>query len=84
MADLDFVYPRHAEDVIPSDSTVVSFTELYIGSSGDVAVMLADDSVAVTLKSITAGTRLYGQIIRVMSTNTNAINIVGFKPANPT
>jgi len=84
MADLDFVYPRHAEDVTPNDSTVVSFTELHIGSAGDVAVILADDSSAVTLKSITAGTRLYGQIIRVMSTNTTAADIVGFKPANPT
>ena len=84
MADIDFVYPRHAEDVTPSNLTVVSFTELHIGVAGDVAVMLADDSSAVTLKAITAGTRLYGQFIRVMITNTTASGIVGFKPASPT
>jgi len=84
MADIDFVYPRHAENVIPSDTTIVSFTELHIGSDGDVAVMLADDSSAVTLKSIAAGNRLYGQIIRVMRTHTTAIDIIGFKPASPT
>lgn len=68
----------HAEAVTPSDSA--DFTgglcrAIYVGVSGDVAIIMEDDSAGVTLKSMPIG--LYAlRAKRVKSTGTTATNII--------
>lgn len=62
--------------VVPSDSTVVACSALYVGTTGDVAILAADDSAAVTFSSVPAGSIIPVACQKVMSTNTTASNIV--------
>lgn len=63
--------------VTASDATILPVTRaLYIGGAGDVAVIFAGDTAAVTLSGAQAGSILPVQVTRVMSTNTTATNIV--------
>lgn len=63
--------------VTPSDSTDLgSCRALYVGGAGNVAVLAAGNSAAVTLVSVSAGTILPVRVRKVMSTNTTATNIV--------
>ncbi len=62
--------------VTPSDSTVLAGCRaLYIGVSGDVAVVAKGSTTAVTFKSVPIGV-LPVQCVKVMSTNTTATNIL--------
>jgi hypothetical protein len=63
--------------VTKSDSTVLrGVRALWVGGAGDVAVVAADDTDAVTLVGVPAGTVLLVQAKKVMSTNTTATSIV--------
>lgn len=63
--------------VTKSDATILPVTRaLYIGGAGDVAVIFAGDTAAVTLAGALAGSVLPVQVTKVMSTNTTATNIV--------
>lgn len=63
--------------VSPSDSTVLSVTQaLWVGTSGNVAVVHHGDSSAVTYRNVSSGTLLPIQVTKVMSTNTTASNIL--------
>lgn len=62
--------------VTKSDTTVVACQGLYIGGTGDVAIQARDDSAAVTLSTVPAGTVLPIDCYRVFSTGTTATNIV--------
>lgn len=64
--------------VTPSDSTVVNCRALYVGTTGNVAIMAFGDTVAVTLNSVPAGALLPIACGKVMSTNTTASNIVAW------
>lgn len=72
---------RTAVAVTKSDATVYSppLRALYVGTTGDVAVVLADDSAPVTLTSIPAGSILPIQVKQVKSTGTSAGGFVGFR-----
>jgi hypothetical protein len=62
--------------VTKSDSTILETTRaLYIGTTGDVAVVFTDGGAAVTLKAVAVG-MLPVQVTKVMSTNTTASDIV--------
>lgn len=62
--------------VTKSDSTVLSGVRaLYIGVTGDVAVMPKGSTTAVTFKAVPVGI-LPIQCSKVMSTNTTATDIV--------
>lgn len=62
--------------VTKSDSTVLAGVRaLYIGVTGDVAVMPRGSSTAVTFKAVPVGI-LPVQVSKVMSTNTTATDIV--------
>lgn len=65
--------------VTKSDSTILpdGIRALWIGGAGDVAVIMAGDTAAVTLSAVPAGTMLPIQVSKVMSTNTTATLIVG-------
>ncbi len=63
--------------VTKSDATIFSATRaLYVGGTGDIAVVFAGNSTAVTLKAVPVGI-LPVQVTMVMSTNTTATDIVG-------
>ena len=63
--------------VVPNDGSDLAMTTraLWVGASGDLAVILAGDTVAVTLKGA------YGllplRVKRVLATGTTAASIVG-------
>lgn len=65
--------------VTPSNSTeLVGVRALYVGSAGSVAVVACNDTAAVTLASVPAGTILPIFASKVMATGTTASNIVAF------
>lgn len=75
--------PINAFAVTPSDSTVISAFGIYVGTTGDVAVMPSYQigkpiPTAVTFVAVPAGSIIPLNVARVMSTNTTASNIVGF------
>lgn len=62
--------------VTPSDATIVNCMALFVGGAGNVAIIAKEDSSAVTLTGVTAGTILPIACKQVMFTNTTATNIV--------
>ena len=83
MSKFDSRYPgaQHpalrATAVTPSDSTeLTGVRALYVGGAGNVAVVLNEDSAAVTFVAVPAGSILPLAAIKVMSTNTDATDIV--------
>ena len=67
--------------VTPSDSATLTYPTrgIYVGVSGDVAVILQDDTAAVTFKNMVQGCIYPMQVSKVMSTNTTATNIVALR-----
>lgn len=63
---------KNIKVITPNDSTdLTDVTKaLYIGSAGAVAVIAADDTVAVTIPGVQAGSILPIRVKRVMATNT--------------
>jgi hypothetical protein len=68
----------HAETITPSDTTAIpSATRgLYVGSSGDVAVVMASGE-SVTFVSVPAGIVLPVRLLKVKATGTTASALVG-------
>lgn len=68
---------EHAEAVTPSDSTdlVVVSRALYIGSGGNIAVVMASGA-AVTFAGLVTGSILPVRVSRVKSTATTASSII--------
>jgi hypothetical protein len=63
--------------VTKSDATILPATRgLWVGGAGNVAVVFAGDTAAVTLEGVAAGTLLPIQVTKVMSTNTSATLMV--------
>jgi hypothetical protein len=65
--------------VTPSDTIDLpggTCRAIWAGVAGNVAIIAADDSAAVTLKGVPAGQWTPVQAKRVMSTNTTATDIV--------
>lgn len=62
--------------VTASDSTIVNFRSLYVGTTGNVAVTMKNGQV-VTFPGVPAGMILPIVVTKVMATNTTASNIVG-------
>lgn len=72
---------RHITAVTASDSTEYDppLRGIYIGGAGNVAVLPPDNTSAVTLTGVTAGSVYPVMCTKVMSTNTTATNIVGLR-----
>jgi hypothetical protein len=63
--------------VTKSDATILETTRaLYVGGTGDVAVVMADGGNAVTFSAVPAGSILPVQVTKVMSANTSATLIL--------
>lgn len=60
-----------------TDLTSLKIRALWVGGAGDVAVIALNDTAAVTIAGVLAGTLLPIAVVKVMSTNTTATNIVG-------
>ena len=67
--------------ITKSDTTVYDppLKALWVGGAGDVAVIAADDSAAVTISGVNGGQIIPVSISRVMSTNTTATLMVGWR-----
>ena len=62
--------------VTPSDSTILPCTRaLYVGTTGNISVVMADDENTVTFLNVPVGI-LPIQVVMVLSTNTTASNII--------
>lgn len=71
---------QSAEAVTPHDSNAQGvYRSLWIGSAGNLSVILVGDSNPVTFNSVPAGTLMPIAVKRVRSTGTTAQNIVGLK-----
>lgn len=68
-----------ARSITISDTTVydIPFRGIYVGGTGDLAVVMAQDNTAVTFKAVPAGSLLPICVKQVMSSNTTASLIVG-------
>jgi hypothetical protein len=63
--------------VTKHDTTEISVTRgLYVGTGGDVAVKMRNDSTAVTFKNVADGSLLPLRVKLVLSTGTTASDIV--------
>jgi hypothetical protein len=71
--------PGNCEAATASDTAFVDYFGIYVGTGGDVAVKTNQGATAVTFKNVPTGTIIPLRIVQVMSTNTTASDIVGFK-----
>lgn len=67
--------------VTKSDSTVLDFDGLYVGTAGNVAIEIIEDEGAVTYNNVQDGTFIPIKGVRVYSTGTTASNIVWVRTA---
>ena len=70
---------RNGFSIIPNDSIDLSVTcrALFVGNTGDISVILADDSSSVIFKNISSGTIFPVSAKRVEATLTTATDLVG-------
>ena len=64
--------------VTPSDTTQLAANALYVGTTGNVAVV-TEAGTTVTFSSVPAGAVLPVRVRQVLSTNTTASNIVALR-----
>jgi hypothetical protein len=69
----------HAFAVTPDDGTDLAVVTrgLYVGTGGDVSLVLKGDAVPVTFVGVAGGTVLPLRVTRVRATGTTAADIVG-------
>ncbi len=69
---------RHLIVITPSDYNDLAHVTrgIYVGTGGDLAVLAADDDVAVTLTAVAPGWQPI-QARRVLATGTTALGLVG-------
>ena len=71
------VSAHSAGAVTPSDSTVLNPTRgLYVGTGGDVAVQMANQTTSVIFPDVLGGSILPIQVVKVLSTGTTASGMV--------
>lgn len=70
----------HGVAIVKSDTTTYSppLRMIWVGGTGDVAVLMNGDQAAVTLSAVPVGTMLNISVVKVMSTNTTATLMTGF------
>jgi len=74
-----FASARSSGAVTKSDSTVLDFNAVYVGTAGDVAIKHTEGGSAVTYPGVPAGSILPVAGVRVMSANTTASGMVWMK-----
>lgn len=66
---------RSAAPITPHNTNEISVCRLYVGTTGDIAVVLADDSTSVVLKSVSGFMPIL--VKQVLATGTTAADILG-------
>lgn len=66
---------QRAADVTPSDATILGARALFVGTTGDLAVVPQGQTGAVTFQNVPVGF-FPVSVAKVMSTNTTASDIV--------
>ena len=67
------------EAVTPSDTAENTYDAIFVGTSGNIALVKKGGTTAVTFNNVGDGEFLPLSCSKVMSTNTTATNIVGLK-----
>ncbi len=70
-------HPTRAFAITPSDSETIYAHSLYIGDSGDIEILLIEDTASVTL-TVVAGTILPWPVKKVLDAGTTCTKIHGF------
>lgn len=73
--------PSTAYTITPSDNTVVSYSGVYVGSTGNVAVIPLHEGptgTVVTFVACPVGFKIPLMVCKVMANGTTASNLVGF------
>jgi hypothetical protein len=67
-----------AAAIVPNDAADLPYVtrSIYVGTAGDVTLLLRSASAPVTYKSVPAGTRLMVSATRVYATGTTASNML--------
>ena len=65
------------EPITTSDSVVQSWEAIYVGVAGNLAIIPAGQTDAITLVGVAAGTIIPIAVSKVMNTNTTASSLVG-------
>lgn len=74
--DAEIAPASRAATATPNDSTVINARALYIGTTGDVAIVVKQGENAIIFKSVPAGTILPVHAYIVALTGTTAQDIV--------
>jgi len=69
-------FPDRAVAVTPSDATRFNPSTIYVGTTGNVAVMPKEGGVAVTFIAVPAGAVIPVRCVQVLSTGTTATSLV--------
>lgn len=76
-----FTITKSDSTIFPNQATSVGGAQItkaiYVGGSGDLAVVMNGSTSAITFPGVIGGTILPISVRQVMSTNTTATNIVG-------
>lgn len=78
MPAIEALGARDAVAITKSDDTIVNIDALYVGGTGDVAVLM-QGGTTVTFASVPAGTILPVRAKKVMATNTDATDMIGLR-----
>jgi hypothetical protein len=64
--------------VVPNDAADLDYVtrSIYVGTAGDVTLMLRSASAPVTYKNVSAGSRLMVSATRIYATGTTASNLL--------
>ena len=68
-------FNNHAA-VTKSDATVFEESSIYVGTGGDIALVLVGSSTSVTYSNVPSGTWMPCNVVQVLSTGTTASDIV--------
>ena len=69
-----FAITPHDTNELPSVTRAI-----YVGETGDIKCILANNTVAVTFVNATAGTILPIRVKQVLNTGTSALNLLGLQ-----
>ena len=72
--------PNNAFAVTPSDASVFAkqTKQIWVGTTGNLAVLMWGDTVSVILTSVPAGTMLSLSVQKILATGTTASNMIAF------
>lgn len=69
-------FPNRAEAVTPSDAERFNVSNIYVGTTGDVAVQPVHSDSPVTFVGVPAGAVIPVRCVQVLSTGTTASDLV--------